>query len=38
MTTEAAFTKLHALFGLGLDREAVARHMQENLRGELTAA
>lgn len=38
MTTEAAFTKLHALFALGLDRDAVARHMQENLRGELTAA
>ncbi|MGI9381992.1 MAG: type I asparaginase [Methyloligellaceae bacterium] len=38
MTTEAAFTKLHALFALGLDRDTVAGLMQENLRGELTAA
>ncbi len=38
MTTEAAFTKLHALFALGLDGETVAGLMQENLRGELTPA
>jgi L-asparaginase len=37
MTTEAAFTKMHALFALGIERSAIARHMQENLRGELTA-
>ena len=37
MTTEAALTKLHALFALRLDRSRVATLMQENLRGELTA-
>ncbi len=37
MTAEAAFTKLHALFSLGLDPAMIARTMQENLRGELTA-
>jgi L-asparaginase len=36
MTTEAAFTKMHALFSRGLDRTTIARMMQENLRGELT--
>lgn len=36
MTTEAAFTKMHALFSRGLDRQAIARTMQENLCGELT--
>ncbi|MDA7947254.1 MAG: asparaginase [Hyphomicrobiaceae bacterium] len=36
MTTEAAFTKLHTLFALGLDGGTVAGLMQENLRGELT--
>jgi hypothetical protein len=29
---------MHALFSLGLDRQPIARMMQENLRGELTAA
>lgn len=38
MTAEAAFTKMHALFSRGLDRETIARTMQENLRGELTLA
>ena len=38
MTTEAAFTKLHALFALGLDRGTVAALMQRDLRGELTAS
>lgn len=37
MTAEAAFTKLHALFALGLERADVARLIQENLCGELTA-
>jgi L-asparaginase len=37
MTTEAAFTKMHALFSRGLAPETIARTMQENLRGELTA-
>jgi L-asparaginase len=37
MTTEAAFTKLHVLHALGLDRPGIAASMQENLRGELTA-
>ena len=36
MTTEAAFTKLHALFGLNLPPDEIRRLMQENLRGELT--
>ena len=36
MTTEAAFTKLHMLFALGLDAGTVASLMQDNLRGELT--
>jgi L-asparaginase len=38
MTTEAAFTKLHVLFALGLDRATVADLMQQNLCGELTSA
>ena len=38
MTTEAAFTKLHALFALGLDRARVAEFMPQNLCGELTAS
>ena len=38
MTTEAAFTKLHALHALGLERPRIAALMQQNLRGELTAA
>ena len=37
MTTEAAFTKLHALFALGLDRARVAELMPQSLCGELTA-
>ncbi len=36
MTAEAAFTKLHALFALGLDRGTVAELVQQNMRGELT--
>jgi L-asparaginase len=36
MTTEAAFTKLHALFAFGLDRSAVANLMHKNLRGEFS--
>jgi L-asparaginase len=36
MTTEAAFTKLHALFALGLPRDAVAGLMHRNIRGELS--
>ena len=38
MTTEAAFTKLHALLALGLPRTEIAGLMQQNLRGELTPA
>lgn len=38
MTTEAAFTKLHTLFSLGLELPVIGRTMQQNLRGELTAA
>ena len=38
MTVEAAFTKMHALFALGLERAEIARHMQSNLRGELTVS
>ncbi len=37
MTAEAAVTKLHALFALGLERDAVADLVLRNLRGELTA-
>ncbi len=37
MTSEAAFTKLHALHALGLAPARIAALMQENLRGELTA-
>lgn len=36
MTTEAAIAKLYYLFSLGLDRDAVKRLMEEDLRGELT--
>jgi len=36
MTTEAAFTKLHALLSLAVPREEIARLIQQNLRGELT--
>ncbi len=36
MTTEAAFTKMHALFALGLDRVDLERSLQQNLCGELT--
>ena len=36
MTTEAAYTKLHALFGTGRHHTAVAALMQKNLCGELT--
>ena len=36
MTTEAAFTKLHALFALELDRVAVADLINRDLRGELS--
>jgi L-asparaginase len=36
MTTEAAFTKLHRLFTLGMDRVDIAHYMHQNLRGELT--
>jgi len=37
MTTEAAFTKMHALFARGLERGAIAALMAQNLRGELSA-
>ena len=37
MTTEAAFTKLHTLFALGLERARIAALMQQSLCGELTA-
>lgn len=36
MTTEAAFTKMHALFALELDRPDLERSLQQNLCGELT--
>ncbi len=36
MTREAAVTKLHYLFALGLDADRVKTLMQQNLRGELT--
>ena len=36
MTTEAAFTKLHALFGLDLEPAEIRHLMPQNLRGELT--
>ena len=36
MTREAAVTKLHYLFALGLDADRVKTLMQRNLRGELT--
>lgn len=38
MTREAAVTKLHYLFSLGLDTERVKALVQQNLRGELTVA
>ena len=38
LTTEAAFTKLFYLLGLGLEPEVVRQQMQQNLRGELTPA
>lgn len=38
MTTEAAVTKLHMLFSMGLGREEIAQLTQSNLRGELSDA
>lgn len=37
MTTEAAFTKMHALHAVGQDRTRITELMQQDLRGELTA-
>ncbi|MDC0535320.1 asparaginase [Francisellaceae bacterium] len=36
MTDEAALTKLYYLFGLGLTKEKIKQHMEEDLRGEVT--
>ena len=36
MTSEAAITKLMFLFGLGLDRDAVLRELNRDLRGEVS--
>ncbi|NJM34595.1 MAG: type I asparaginase [Rhodomicrobium sp.] len=38
MTLEAAFTKLHVILALGLDRARIAGLMRKSLRGELTAS
>ena len=36
MTDEAALTKLYYLFGLGLTKNKIKQHMEEDLRGEVT--
>ncbi|MGI6730421.1 MAG: asparaginase [Anaerovoracaceae bacterium] len=36
MTVEAAVTKLYYLLSLGLDMETIKKHMETNLRGELS--
>ncbi|WKE67187.1 asparaginase [Gallaecimonas kandeliae] len=36
MTVEAALTKLHYLFSLGLDADAIRAQLKQDLRGELT--
>jgi L-asparaginase len=38
LTREAAFTKLHYLLARDLAPQEIAQRMQQNLRGELTAA
>lgn len=38
MTTEAAVTKLHMLFSMGLEKAEIAQLTQSNLRGELSDA